>query len=148
VRLRVCGVECGTASRRDTGYWRCVHFLPRRATRERGKVSRTIHEKLVRDRIPEIYEAEGKHSEVRTLDEAEFIAALKSKLCDEAEELKGAWSQDAVLQELAEVVETVQALALASGLSMTEVERMRQHRLWKRGGFENRVHLIAVTEDE
>jgi predicted house-cleaning noncanonical NTP pyrophosphatase (MazG superfamily) len=111
-------------------------------------MSRTVQEKLVRDRIPELLEAEGKRPEVRTLDESEFLVALRQRVRDEAEELLGVWSEDALLQSLAEIVETVQAIATASGLSMTEVERMRQHRQWKRGGFEKRIQLIAVTEGE
>ncbi len=49
-----------------------------------------VYGKLVRDRIPEIIEAEGLTAKVRVLDEPELIPALTAKLVEEAEELRRA----------------------------------------------------------
>lgn len=44
------------------------------------------YNKLVRDRIPEIIAADGKHAVTVGLDEVGFVAALRVKLVEEAQE--------------------------------------------------------------
>lgn len=45
-----------------------------------------IHNKLVRDKIPQIIEASGKRCVTRVLAEEEYIAALDGKLQEELNE--------------------------------------------------------------
>lgn len=46
----------------------------------------TVHNKLVRDRIPEIITASGSRAQTRTLGVSEIRAALIAKLADEVEQ--------------------------------------------------------------
>ncbi|HEX2312854.1 MAG TPA: NUDIX domain-containing protein [Thermomonospora sp.] len=94
-------------------------------------------EKLVRDRIPEIIEAAGGHPETRTADEAEYLAALRAKLYEEA----GEYVADGDPAELADVLEVVRALASAHGMDPAELERLRAEKAAERGGFTGRVLL-------
>jgi len=66
--------------------------------------------KLVRDKIPLIIEASGRIAITRTLSDEEFLLELKKKLVEETQE----FIESGTLEELADVVEVV--MALASGL--------------------------------
>ena len=46
-----------------------------------------IHNKLIRDNIPEIIERDNKTCKVRVLDDAEYLACLKDKLLEEGNEV-------------------------------------------------------------
>jgi predicted house-cleaning noncanonical NTP pyrophosphatase (MazG superfamily) len=98
----------------------------------------TVYNKLVRDRIPAIIAAEGRRAEVRVLDAEAYVAALRTKLVEEAEEHRD--SGDVV--ELADVLEVVYALAAAAGVSAEDLERGRLRKRQERGGFEERLFLV------
>lgn len=106
-----------------------------------------IYGKLVRDRIPEIIEADGRTAEVRVLDESEFIPALTAKLAEEAEELRKADPDDR-LGELADIFEVLTALAATLGLSEEQIREAAGHKRAKRGGFSRRLWLAKVTSAE
>ncbi len=53
------------------------------------------------------------------------------------------------MEELADLLEVIRAVAAARGSSIGEVERIRQEKAAERGGFEKRLLLIeAQSEDE
>ncbi len=101
------------------------------------------YDKLVRDRIPEIIEAEGKRCEVRVLDEVEYARRLDEKL---AEEL-GEYRQSGDVEELIDLVEVVRAIVEARGIGWDEVERLRHRKRSERGGFEHRLLLVMGEKD-
>lgn len=90
--------------------------------------------KLVRDRIPELIRSQGSEPKTRRLSEREFIDALARKLVEEAEEAAGTRT----VEELADVLEVVHALADELGHSIEDVERSRAAKAQERGGFEER----------
>ena len=51
------------------------------------------------------------------------------------------------MEELADLLEVIRAVALARGSSMEEVEQIRIKKAEKRGGFEKRILLETVMED-
>lgn len=51
-------------------------------------------------------------------------------------------------EELADLLECIKALAQIHGSSFEEVERLRQEKAEKRGGFEEKVFLIEVADEE
>jgi predicted house-cleaning noncanonical NTP pyrophosphatase (MazG superfamily) len=67
------------------------------------------YRKLVRDRIPAIIQAEGRHPVTRGLDEAGYRQALLDKLVEEAGEAARASAAD-LPGELADVLEVLRAL--------------------------------------
>ena len=101
-----------------------------------------IHNKLVRDRIPQIIEAAGKTCVTRVLSDVEYIAALDLKLQEELNE----YLADGDLEELADLLEVLMAAAQARGHSFAEVEAIRREKTAKRGGFDQRLFLESVTE--
>ena len=101
-----------------------------------------IHNKLVRDRIPEIIEASGNTCVTRILPEEEYLAALDAKLQEELKE----YQADKSMEELADLLEVMMAVAEARGHTFAEVEAIRKAKADKRGGFRARIFLESVTE--
>lgn len=101
-------------------------------------------QKLIRDRLPAIMRAQGLAVFDRRLGDAEFVAALKDKLLEEAQEAHEAASPTELVDELADVIEVIHALASASGVSLDDIEARRQAKRAERGGFEARVFNAAV----
>lgn len=66
--------------------------------------------KLVRDRIPEIIEKEGGSPNFRECDPGERWDLLRDKLIEEAGELRGAKNRAQAYEELADVLEVVDAI--------------------------------------
>ncbi len=108
-----------------------------------------IYNKLVRDRIPEIIAAEGKGTETRVLDDAEYRAALAVKILEEAGELSEAGrsgNSAEIAKEAADVLETLEALCAAHGISTEDVRRVKEKRRRDRGAFEGRIFLVRADD--
>lgn len=104
----------------------------------------TEYDKLIRDRIPEIMDRAGVAYEIDTLDEVAYVAALRTKLVEEAQEAAEAPTDPELIKELGDVLEVVAALTAAAGLDPDEVEAVRVRRRQERGGFERRIRLIRT----
>lgn len=101
-----------------------------------------IHRKLVRDKIPQIIEGSGKTCVTRSLSDSEYLAALDAKLQEELNE----YQADKSMEELADLLEVMMAVAEARGHTFAEVEALRREKAEKRGGFLERIWLESVTE--
>ncbi len=99
-----------------------------------------IHNKLVRDKIPEIIEKSGKTCVAHVLSNEEYITELDKKLQEEVAE----YLQDKNLEELADAVEVLRAICIARGYTLEELEKMRAKKVDERGGFEKRIYLEYV----
>lgn len=102
------------------------------------------YHKLVRDRIPEIIEKDGKTCVCSELSQQDYITMLDQKLNEELAE----YQESKSMEELADLLEVMSAVAFARGSSMDEVERIRIRKKEKRGGFEKRILLETVIEPE
>lgn len=98
------------------------------------------YHKLVRDRIPEIIEADGKLCVCETLTDEDYIHLLDQKLNEELAEYQKSKS----LEELADLLEVVQAVVKARGWTLEELEKVRADKATKRGGFEKKILLKEV----
>lgn len=105
------------------------------------------YNKLVRDHIPTIIEQSGKNFQTRQLSEEEYIDALREKLREETNELMNAWSRHEVIEEAADLLEVLHALAAANETSMEAIEEVRQKKAEERGAFNQRVFLLEVEEE-
>ncbi|AGK53636.1 nucleoside triphosphate pyrophosphohydrolase [Bacillus sp. 1NLA3E] len=106
-----------------------------------------IHNKLVRDRIPEIIKNDGKKFSTRILNNDEYTKELKKKSFEELEEYMNTENTEDAIEELADVLEIIHALAEYHGVSIERVEEARKKKAEKRGGFKEKIFLIEV-EDE
>ncbi len=96
--------------------------------------------KLVRDNIPFICEKNGQIPRTKVLDNKKYTSALNKKLKEEVREYL--MSND--IEELADIVEVVEALAENQGSSIKEVMEIKQNKQNKNGAFKNRIFLISV----
>jgi len=100
-----------------------------------------IYNKLVRDRIPEIIEADGRKCITKILSDEEYIKMIDAKLDEELAE----YHSDQNIEELADLVEVIYAAARARGYSLEQLESVRKEKAVKRGGFEKRILLKSVS---
>ena len=106
-----------------------------------------VHNKLVRDKIPEVIEKSGKQYRIRTLNDHEYIIELKKKLGEEVEEYLNAKDDAEAVEELADVLELIHALAKIHSSNIDQVETIRMEKVNKRGGFQDKVFLIDVDDE-
>jgi predicted house-cleaning noncanonical NTP pyrophosphatase (MazG superfamily) len=105
------------------------------------------YNKLVRDRIPEIIEKDGKKLSTKILSESDYIKALKEKSFEELNEYVNTDNDADALEELADLLEIIHALAECHGASIEKVEEIRKKKAEKRGGFKEKIFLIEVEDD-
>lgn len=95
----------------------------------------TVYNKLVRDKIPAIIEAQGEKVNLRILEETEYLRQLEIKLDEEVSE----FHRDKNLEELADILEVVYALAG----DREALDQVYQKKHEARGGFDERIFLIS-----
>ena len=103
---------------------------------------RVKYNKLVRDRIPEIIASDGKTCVCETLSDEDYLRLLDAKLTEELSE----YQESRSLEELADLLEVLRAVAKARGWTWEELEQARQDKAAKRGGFEKKILLKEVRE--
>ena len=114
------------------------------ACQARSVSNTRIFGKLVRDRIPDMIRASGAEPSCRTLDTSSYISALRKKVVEEAAELELA-SPEQLIEEMADVLETLQCLARVTGIQWSAVEFEALQKRTDRGGFERRIWLESVS---
>lgn len=107
-------------------------------------MSTKAYNKLVRDLIPDIIERSAGKCRTRILSDEEYLKMLDLKLDEELAE----YHQDQNIEELADLLELILAAAAARGYTPAELEAVRAEKAKKRGGFEKKIFLIDVTDDE
>jgi predicted house-cleaning noncanonical NTP pyrophosphatase (MazG superfamily) len=110
-----------------------------------GKSPKT-HNKLVRDRIPEIIAAQGRQCKTEVLSDVEYHQALLAKLVEEVQEVANAESRD-ILKELADLYEVIDAVISALNLDKAMILSLQKERREERGGFERRLRLVWAEGD-
>lgn len=101
-----------------------------------------VYNKLVRDKIPEIIEADGKCCKTEILSDEEYIKMIDAKLDEELAE----YHEDQNIEELADLMEVIYAAAEARGYSVEELEAVRLAKVEKRGTFKEKTFLREVVE--
>ena len=104
------------------------------------------YNKLVRDKIPQIIESNGKAFSTKVLNNEDYIKYLKEKAYEELDEYCAAEMEGEAVEELADLLEVLRALATQHGSSIEEVEAVRIEKSEKRGGFKEKVYLIEVED--
>jgi predicted house-cleaning noncanonical NTP pyrophosphatase (MazG superfamily) len=95
--------------------------------------------KLVRDKVPDIIRRDGREPSVKRVRGDELKGALKEKLVEEALELRGS---DDVYEELADVLEVVDAIIARYGVDREKLDDVKKKKLDRAGGFEEGLVLI------
>lgn len=105
-------------------------------------MEKKIYNKLVRDRIPEIIDADGKTCIWEILSDKEYLRLLDEKLNEELAE----YQQSKSLEELADLLEVMYSVVKARGWTLEQLEQVREGKAVERGGFEKKILLKGVWE--
>ena len=98
------------------------------------------YNKLVRDKIPEIIEADGKTAITMSIGGLKLKQALVKKPTEEGEE----YLEGLETEEIADLLEILHGLMEAQGVSYEEVEGIRLSKKVERGGFSGGLILREV----
>jgi predicted house-cleaning noncanonical NTP pyrophosphatase (MazG superfamily) len=104
-------------------------------------MARQTYNKLVRDRIPEIIQREGRTCGTDTLSIEAFDQALREKLIEEAQEIAAA-TPDKLIMELADLYEVIDVLLESHHIEDAAVIAEQQRRSGERGSFKRRLRLL------
>lgn len=102
---------------------------------------RIDYDKLVRDKIPEIIQADGKSVDYEVMNSDIYRVKLAEKLCEEAAEFQ----KDSNIEELADILEVFYAILKANGITFEEVEKARKEKAEKNGTFDKMYLLKGVN---
>ena len=105
-----------------------------------------VHNKLVRDNMRQIILDAGRKPIMKILNQEDYITELRKKSKEELQEYLTAETNEEALEELADLLEVIHALAKVHDSSIEEVEKIRVQKAAKRGGFSDKVFLIEVTD--
>lgn len=104
--------------------------------------------KLVRDNIPEVVEKlTGKAVKTRILENnEEYSEFLMRKIEEEACELANAKGMEHIIEELADVLELIDAILEFKGIDIEDVRKVQKEKAGKRGGFKKRVLMLEKVD--
>lgn len=130
-----------------------------------GRTKKIVHNKLVRDRIPNIIIGSGLSFKAHKLDNVEFENELANKLVEEAnevaekvhwlnqkcnrepisnEELK--YDLEEITEELADVLEVYVNLVKSLKVKTSDIEKVADSKRIKNGGFEDKIFLEWIED--
>ena len=104
-----------------------------------------IYNKLVRDKIPNIIEEKGETPIIKVLDEIYYKKELEKKLYEEYKEVIEASGDDRI-EELADMLEVMRALACLEKKSLNDIIEKADKKSEKRGAFNEKIFLEKVIE--
>lgn len=99
-----------------------------------------VYDKLVRDKIPSIIEADGRSCDVVVAEKCDMANLLERKLEEEVNE----YLKDKNLDELADVMEVLFGLAYNLGYSEDDLLEKRRIKYEERGGFKDGIVLKVI----
>lgn len=98
--------------------------------------------KLVRDKMLELFESQGRIHVSYILSDPEYDHQLRNKLKEETAE----FLTDNNLEELADILEVIYALAKNIGYTKQDLENARAAKAEKYGIFEKKIYLVTVEQ--
>jgi predicted house-cleaning noncanonical NTP pyrophosphatase (MazG superfamily) len=101
------------------------------------------YDKLVRDKIPDVIRKAGKEPVTDVFPREAILPALGRKLQEEVQE----YLEGNNIEEMADILEVLHALAFHMGISWDEVESARVQKRVERGGFEDGIRLLEVRNE-
>lgn len=130
-----------------------------------GRAKKIVHNKLVRDRIPNIIIGSGLSFKAHKLDNVEFENELANKLVEEANEVaeKVHWLNqkcnqepisneelkcdlEEITEELADVLEVYVNLVKSLKVKTSDIEKVADSKRIKNGGFEDKIFLEWIED--
>lgn len=99
--------------------------------------------RLVRDKIPEIFLKDNSLPVTRTLNDEEYITELNKKLKEEVNK----YLENENIEEMVDILEVIRAIIDFKEVSYDEIEEKRIKKVNKKGTFKDKVYLERVMEN-
>lgn len=112
------------------------------------KMRKFLNNKLWRDKEQESTEQMGSIVHVKNLTDAEYDAALRSKLIEEIAEVQAAKSREELMSEIADVYELIDSLLKLHTFDKEAILAIQAHKREKRGGYEQRIFVTIAEHPE
>jgi predicted house-cleaning noncanonical NTP pyrophosphatase (MazG superfamily) len=112
-----------------------------------------FYNKLIRDKMIDIYKHDVENKitasdyAVRYMEKEETLERLKDKLLEEAREVFEAYGKEdntQLKEEIADVIEVIDAILYHNDISLDEVLKLRDAKKEKKGGFESGLFLESI----
>ena len=108
---------------------------------------KVIHNKLVRDNIPDIILNNNQAPTTKILNNEEYLHYLKLKLIEEANEANNTTSKEELTNEIADILEVIESLLNAADISYDNVMKAKDDKAKKNGKFDKRIFLESVDDN-
>ena len=95
------------------------------------------YNKLVRDKIIDIIEADGRKAKYKILNNEKYKEELNKKLQEEVKE----YLEDNCVEELADIIEVIYGILESMNISVEEFENVRKNKVKERGAFHKKIYL-------
>ena len=102
-----------------------------------------IHNKLVRDKIPEVIERTGKKFSTHIAGELEYKEELFKKAYEELEEFR----ETPCAEEMADIFEVLEGLMAVYDIDVDKMLDIKEKKAKDRGAFEKKIILEMVWEE-
>ena len=103
-----------------------------------------MSKKLIRDNVVQNAAARWVTLETRVLEAHQVLSFRLRKILEESQEV---FDSEWDIEELADVLEVVRAIAKAKWFSLEELEEVRLKKLEERGWFDNNICLIYEDDE-
>lgn len=103
-----------------------------------------IYNKLVRDKIIQKIQQKGHNATYSILDDKQYFEELDKKLIEEVNEFIEAHNEE----EMADIIEVIETIIKQRGMSLEQIEKIKEEKRQKSGSFNDKIFLISVEEKD
>jgi len=105
-----------------------------------------MKEKLIRDKMAEIvFHQRGELLDIRVANDDEFLNFLKQKIVEESSEVLNAQTNEQLIEELADVMEVIKAIAMSRNIVDEMFERI-DTKYQECGAFDRKI-ILKIKEN-
>ena len=105
-----------------------------------------VYNKLVRDKVPQIIQNEGKVVYYSMLDGDNLRKMLKIKLIEESREVSKSMTKEEMINKLADVSEVIEAIYEAFDITDADVDIIKHKKMQEKGAYKSGAYLMCVEE--
>jgi predicted house-cleaning noncanonical NTP pyrophosphatase (MazG superfamily) len=109
---------------------------------------RKLHNKLVRDNIPEYLQSKDIKCVTEIADDDRYFRLLMDKLEEESQEAGLALDDEALLKELADVESVIDGILIAKGMTRVQLKAVQDQKDAEKGTFTQKIFLVSTEEEE
>ena len=111
-------------------------------------MEKIYYNKLCRDKIPDIIHGKGFECEVREANHDEYKREIVRKIYEEASGVASRDTKEHMIEELADLMLTIDAVKKEFGIEDSELEAAVQRSIDEKGGYDKRLYLSWSSDTE